>query len=83
MDIITQHRIKQKAEDFISFIAAACEVATLFHPAKKHCRIFDEVKKGGFNVCFPVEFRDDSEDGAIPRLAFPMEKLRGEIATMK
>ncbi|KKZ68114.1 hypothetical protein EMCG_06224 [[Emmonsia] crescens] len=97
MDLITQHRIKKNTEDFISSIdpSAVCELATSFHPAKKRCRIFDEVKKGGFNVCFPVEFTEDSNDEntpgerwmvripIMPRLAFPEEKLRSEIATMK
>ncbi|EQL34180.1 hypothetical protein, variant [Blastomyces dermatitidis ATCC 26199] len=97
MDLITQHRIKKEAQDFIASIdqSAVCELATSFHPAKKRCRIFDEVKKGGFNVCFPVEFTNDSNSNStsnerwmvripiLPRLAFPEEKLRSEIATMK
>ncbi|KMP10204.1 hypothetical protein CIRG_09885 [Coccidioides immitis RMSCC 2394] len=91
MDLITQHRIKKEAQEFIACIdqSAICELATSFHPAKKCCRIFDEVKKGGFNVCFPVEFMDSPGERwmvripILPRLAFPEEKLRGEIATMK
>lgn len=96
MDLITQHRVKQDAERFIASIdpSAVCDVASSFHPAKKKCRIFGDVKKGGFNVCFPVEFTEDAVDGGtperwmvrvpvLPRLAFPEEKIRSEIATMK
>ncbi|EER24264.1 hypothetical protein CPC735_056340 [Coccidioides posadasii C735 delta SOWgp] len=95
MDLITQHRIKKEVEDFIASIdqSAVCELATSFHPGKKRCRIFDDVKKGGFNVCFPVEFTEEDNNTPgerwmvripiLPRLAFPEEKLRGEIATMK
>ncbi|KKZ64017.1 hypothetical protein EMCG_01678 [[Emmonsia] crescens] len=96
MDLITQHRVTQEAENFIASIdpSAVCDLASSFHPAKKQCRIFSDVKKGGFNVCFPVEFTEDAADDStperwmiripiLPRLAFPKEKLRGEIATMK
>ncbi|EAS29483.3 uncharacterized protein CIMG_13252 [Coccidioides immitis RS] len=91
MDLITQHRIKKEVQEFIASIdqSAICELATSFHLAKKCCQIFDEVKKGGFNVCFPVKFMDSPGERwmvripILPRLAFPEEKLRGEIATMK
>ncbi|EER25477.1 hypothetical protein CPC735_065770 [Coccidioides posadasii C735 delta SOWgp] len=96
MDSITQHRVTQEAENFIASIdpSAVCDLASSFHPAKKQCRIFGDVKKGGFNVCFPVQFTGDAADDStperwmiripiLPRLAFPKEKLRGEIATMK
>ncbi|QSS51765.1 hypothetical protein I7I53_07186 [Histoplasma capsulatum var. duboisii H88] len=96
MDLITEHRVKKEVESFIASIdqSAICDLASSFHPAKKQCRIFSDVKKGGFNVCFPVEFAQDAVDDGkperwmvrvpvLPRLAFAEEKIRGEIATMK
>ncbi|OAX80849.1 hypothetical protein ACJ72_04811 [Emergomyces africanus] len=95
MDQITKHRVDQAAEEFIASIdpSKVCELASSFHPTKRTCRIFSDWKKGGFNVCFPVIFNEDPEsmDGEKwmvrfplrPRLAFPEEKLRSEIATMK
>ncbi|KAI1992052.1 hypothetical protein LOZ51_003675 [Ophidiomyces ophidiicola] len=97
MDDITRHYIDKKVEQFIASIDrdAVCELASSHHPSKKPCRIFDAEKKGAFNICFPVEFLEDSlgvhttgerwmvRIPVLPRLAFPEEKLRGEIATMK
>lgn len=96
MDLITEHRVKKEAESFIASIdqSVICDLASSFHPAKKQCRIFSDVKKGGFNICFPVEFAQDAVDDGkpqrwmvrvpvLPRLAFAEEKIRGEIATMK
>ncbi|KAI1959028.1 hypothetical protein LOZ58_004736 [Ophidiomyces ophidiicola] len=97
MDEITRHRIGKEVERFIASIdcSTVCALASSFHPQKKPCRIFDEKKKGAFNVCFPVEFleRPGNEHTIrerwmvriplLPRLACPEEKLRAEIATMK
>ncbi|EEQ85990.1 uncharacterized protein BDCG_09259 [Blastomyces dermatitidis ER-3] len=95
MDQITKHRVDQAAEELIASIdpSKVCKLATSFHPAKSPCRIFSDWKKGGFNVCFPVIFNQDAESvegekwmvriPLLPRLAFPEEKMRGEIATMK
>lgn len=95
MDDITRHKVSTEAECFIESIdpSTVCDLASSYHPDKQRCWIFDEKKKGGFNVCFPVEFasRQDGTTGErwmvrvpiLPRLAFPEEKLRSEIATMK
>ncbi|WEW60049.1 hypothetical protein PRK78_005533 [Emydomyces testavorans] len=97
MDEITRHRIEKEIEQFIASIdrSAVCELASAYHPKKQPCRIFDVEKKGAFNICFPVEFLEDATGARatgerwmvriplLPRLAFPEEKLRGEIATMK
>ncbi|KAI2130544.1 hypothetical protein LOY97_005644 [Ophidiomyces ophidiicola] len=87
----------KEVERFIASIdcSVVCALASSFHPQKKPCRIFDEKKKGAFNVCFPVEFLEDPGNEhtirerwmmripLLPRLAFPDEKIRAEIATMK
>ncbi|KAL2366033.1 hypothetical protein RJZ56_001037 [Blastomyces dermatitidis] len=95
MDQITKHRVDRAAEELIASIdpTRVCDLATSFHPAKSACRIFSDWKKGGFNVCFPVIFNQDPESmegekwmvriPLLPRLAFPKEKMRSEIATMK
>ncbi|KAI2081369.1 hypothetical protein LOZ36_006226 [Ophidiomyces ophidiicola] len=97
MDDITRHRIGKEVERFIASIdcSVVCALASSFHPQKKPCRIFDEKKKGAFNVCFPVEFLEDPGNEhtirerwmmripLLPRLAFPDEKIRADIATMK
>ncbi|OAX79482.1 hypothetical protein ACJ72_06196 [Emergomyces africanus] len=98
MDAITSHRLEAETTSFIASIdrAAVCDLASSFHPEKKRCRIFDEEKKGSFNICFPVQFLEDAAGDdfttgekwmvripLLPRLAFPEEKLRSEIATMK
>ncbi|KAH6717298.1 hypothetical protein BKA61DRAFT_642467 [Leptodontidium sp. MPI-SDFR-AT-0119] len=58
----------------------------------KPCRVFCEPKKGSYNVCFFIVFISDEGDTdekwviripLTPRLAFPEEKMRSEIATMK
>ncbi|KAM5442587.1 hypothetical protein MferCBS31731_002466 [Microsporum ferrugineum] len=95
MDDITRHKVSKETERFIESIdpAAVCDLASSYHPDKQRCWIFDEKKKGGFNVCFPVEFAGGQDGTAgerwmvrvplLPRLAFPEEKFRSEIATMK
>ncbi|PGG95922.1 hypothetical protein AJ79_09810 [Helicocarpus griseus UAMH5409] len=98
MDRITQHRLDEAARELIASIdpLKICELAWSFNPDKRRRRIFSEWKKGGVNVCFPVIFDGeiDSKDGEgedekwmvriplLPKLAYPEEKLRGEIATM-
>ena len=95
MDQITKYRVDHAAEELIASIDCkrVCELASSFHPSKSPCRILSDWKKGSFNVCFPVIFNQDPEtlDGEkwmvriplLPRLAFPEEKMRSEIATMK
>lgn len=95
MDQITKRNLDQAAEDLIASInqSKICELASSFHPNKSACRIFSEWKKGSYNVCFPVVFNNDinSLEGEkwmvriplLPRLAFPEEKMRSEIGTMK
>lgn len=95
MDQITKHRVDQASEELIASIdpSRLCDLATSFHPAKAPCRIFSSWTRGEFNVCFPVIFTQDPESmegekwmvriPLLPRLAFPKEKMRSEIATMK
>lgn len=76
-----------------------CKLASSLHPEKKPCQIFSNPKKGSYNICFPVVFTATDRIANVesiqsterwmiripllPRLAFPEEKIRGEIATMK
>lgn len=95
MDQITKHRLDEAAKAFIATIdhGRVCKLASSYHPKLWRCRIFGEVEKGSYNACFPVVFLDPEEDHEaekwvvriplLPRLAFPEEKLRSEIATMK
>ncbi|KAI1935159.1 hypothetical protein LOZ66_005465 [Ophidiomyces ophidiicola] len=94
MDRITKHRLDAACDEFIKAIDPfkACELASTFHPKQLTCRIFGEWKKGSYNVCIPVAFEDGTEGMGekwmvriplLPRLAFPEEKMRSEIATMK
>ncbi|KAI1919447.1 hypothetical protein LOZ58_005213 [Ophidiomyces ophidiicola] len=93
MDRITKHRLDAACDEFIKAIDPfkACELASTFHPKQLTCRIFGEWKKGSYNVCIPVAFEDGTEGMGekwmvriplLPRLAFPEEKMRSEIATM-
>lgn len=90
MDVITKHKFHKAAEELIGSIdpAKICELASSFHPHKRPCQIFGGSKKGGFNVCFSVIFNGEGEKWMVripllPRLIFPEEKMRSEIATMK
>ncbi|PGH05240.1 hypothetical protein AJ79_06851 [Helicocarpus griseus UAMH5409] len=95
MDQITKHKLDQAAQSLIASIdpSKVCDLASSFHPDKIPCRIFSDWIEGSYNVCFPVVFNQDerSMEGEkwmvriplLPRLAFPEEKMRGEIATMK
>lgn len=99
MDQITKHKLDQAAQELIDSIepSKVCQLASSFHPKARACRIFSEWKKGSYNVCFPVVFDADADADSmegegekwmvriplLPRLAFPEEKMRGEIATMK
>ncbi|OJD13646.1 hypothetical protein AJ78_05927 [Emergomyces pasteurianus Ep9510] len=94
MDQITKHKLDRAADDLIASIdpSKVCELASSFHPDKRPCRVFSKWKKGSYKVCFPIIFsQDESLDGEkwmvriplLPRLAFPEEKMRSEIATMK
>ncbi|KAI1945128.1 hypothetical protein LOZ07_003084 [Ophidiomyces ophidiicola] len=87
MDKITKHRLNAACDEFIKAIdpLKACELASTFHPKQLTCRIFDEWKKGSYNVCIPVVFEDGTEGMGekwmvriplLPRLAFPEEKMR-------
>jgi hypothetical protein len=96
MDQIHSRLINDATDAFIASIdcSSICNLASTFHPQGKPCRVFCEPKKGSYNVCFFVVFLSD-EGGAdtdekwvvrlplMPRLAFPDEKIRSEIATMK
>ncbi len=96
MDQIQRRLVNDATDAFIASIDSStiCDLASTFHPRGKPCRVFCEPKKGSYNVCFFIVFVSD--DGGtdtdekwvmriplIPRLAFPEEKMRSEIATMK
>ncbi|KAI1937030.1 hypothetical protein LOZ57_006697 [Ophidiomyces ophidiicola] len=90
MDKITEHRIDAACDDFVAAIdpVKACDLASSCHPNKAACSILGEWKRGSYNVCIPVVFKNEAEKWMIripllPRLAFPEEKMRSEIATMK
>lgn len=71
---------------------AICALASSFNHGEP-CRLFTEMKKGSFNLRYFVIFNSDEKSmngdrwvvriPNIPRLGFPMEKMRAEIATMK
>ncbi|KAM5494937.1 hypothetical protein MaudMau93_000235 [Microsporum audouinii] len=99
MDQLTRHLLQKEVDKFIDSIepSLVCKLASSLHPEKKQCQIFSDPKKGSFNITFPVEFTDQTPNAVsahsperwviriplLPRLAFPEEKMRGEIATMK
>ncbi|KAI1935948.1 hypothetical protein LOZ66_004865 [Ophidiomyces ophidiicola] len=95
MDQIARHRLEKEVQKFVLSIdrSAVCALASSFHPKKQRCQIFEDEKKGSYNICIPVEFFDKNDESTgerwmvriplLPRLGFPEEKLRGEIATMK
>lgn len=94
MDQIKRLKVEEATDGFIASIdhARVCALASSFHPEKWLCRIFGEVTKGSYNVCFPIVFLDSENNDVekwivriplLPRLAFPEEKMRSEIATMK
>ncbi|KAI2208297.1 hypothetical protein LOZ16_003567 [Ophidiomyces ophidiicola] len=94
MDKITKHRLNAACDEFIKAIdpLKACELASTFHPKQLTCRIFDEWKKGSYNVCIPVVFEDGTEGMGekwmvriplLPRLAFPEEKMRKDRYIME
>ena len=94
MDQICRRLVDDTTDAFIAFINRfkICDLASTFHPERKPCRIFCEPKKGSYNICFPIVFLSDEGDTdekwvirilLNPRLAFPEEKMRSEIATMK
>ncbi|WEW57028.1 hypothetical protein PRK78_002487 [Emydomyces testavorans] len=94
MDQIKKDKLNKAAIAFIASIdqARVCALASSFHPKKWTCRIFGDVTKGSYNACFPIVFLDAEGNEAekwivriplLPRLAFPEEKMRSEIATMK
>jgi hypothetical protein len=94
MDQICRCLVDDVTDAFIASIdrSKICDLASTFHPEHKLCRVFCEPTKGSYNICFPVVFllgegvTDEKWVIRIPltlRLAFPEEKMRGEIATMK
>jgi hypothetical protein len=94
MDQIHQQAVNEATDVFIAPIdySKICDLASTFHPQGKPCRVFCEPKKGSYNVCFFIVFISDEGDTdekwviripLTPRLAFPEEKMRSEIATMK
>ncbi|RFU31554.1 hypothetical protein B7463_g4775, partial [Scytalidium lignicola] len=95
MDKIHRLYIDDAADAFIASIdlLKICNLASTFHPEHKPCRLVDnKPRKGSYNVCFLIVFLSDGSDTEekwviriplIPRLAFPEEKTRSEIATMK
>jgi Phosphotransferase enzyme family len=96
MDQIYRRLVSDATDAFIASIDCSkiCDLASTFHPQGKPCRVFREPKKGSYNVCFFIVFLSDEGDTdtdekwvirlpLIPRLAFPEEKMRSEIATMK
>lgn len=99
MDQLTRQLLDEQIKEFIDSIepSLVCKLASSLHPENKPCEVFSDPKKGSYNICFPVVFTDpiphiestrQTEQWMIripllPRLAFPEEKMRGEIATMK
>lgn len=98
MDQIRRKLVDDATDAFITSIDCSkiCDLASTFHPEGKPCRVFCEPKKGSYNVCFFVVFPSGEGDADLdadekwvvripltPRLAFPEEKMRSEIATMK
>ncbi|EEP78199.1 predicted protein [Uncinocarpus reesii 1704] len=92
MDQITEHKLNAACNDFVAGIdpLKVCDLATSCHPKKVACHILGEWKRGSYNICIPVVFEDDGKSEKwvvriplLPRLAFPEEKMRSEIATMK
>ncbi|RDL33120.1 uncharacterized protein BP5553_08559 [Venustampulla echinocandica] len=94
MDQIRRQLVNDATDAFIASIDCSkiCDLASTFHPQGKPCRVFCEPKKGSYNICFFIVFLSDEGDTnekwviripLTPRLAFPEEKMRSEIATMK
>jgi hypothetical protein len=94
MDQICRRHVDNATNAFIASIdrPTICDLASAFHPERKPCRVVCEPKKGSYNICFLVVFLSDEGDTdekwvvripLAPRLAFPDEKMRSEIATMK
>ncbi|KAH0537609.1 hypothetical protein FGG08_005601 [Glutinoglossum americanum] len=92
MDAICKTYVDKQCSAFINSIdrEAVCGLASSLNRGTL-CHIFGEPKRGSYNVCFPVEFDSGSSNPErwmvrfpiLPCLAFPEEKLRGEIATME
>jgi hypothetical protein len=89
MDRETNEQVTGECEQFIESINrdVVCQLASLFHN-RQACHLFGDPMKGRFNICFPVEFDATPDRWVVrypikPRVAFPTEKLRSEIATMK
>ncbi|EEP81030.1 predicted protein [Uncinocarpus reesii 1704] len=94
MDQLKKYQLDEAAKAFIAAIDRdrVCSLASSFHRESWPCRIFGDVSKGGYNACFPIVFITPEGNKAdrwmvrvplIPRLAFPEEKMRSEITTMK
>ncbi len=94
MDQICRRLVDDATDAFIASInrSKTCDLASAFHPKRKPCCVFYETRKGSYNLCFPIVFLSNEGDTdekwvvripLTPRLAFPAEKMRSEIATMK
>ena len=94
MDQICRRLVDDATDAFIASIDRSniCDLASAFHPKRKLCRVFCDLRKGSYNICFPIVFLSDEGDTderwviripLTPHLAFQEEKMRSEIATMK
>ena len=93
LDDLSQKCAQWACIDFVRRINRddVCRLASSFNHGWP-CHLAGDPKKGSFNVCFLVIFTDSGTKRQerwmvrfpmLPRLAFPEEKMRGEIATMK
>ncbi|KAF2452339.1 kinase-like domain-containing protein [Lineolata rhizophorae] len=91
---IKSRDVQRAVDDYIASIHtdAICALASSFRDGEP-CRIFMEMRKGSFNLCYFIVFNSEPESDKgdkwvvripiVPRLGFPEEKMRAEIATMK
>jgi hypothetical protein len=91
MDRETADRVKREGEMFFASINqdTICELASSASGGLQ-CRNFGKPMRGSYNICFPFEL--DGTAGIrrwivrvpnLPAVAFPEEKMRGEVATIK